>query len=245
LGKPDDEIWKDIPGYEGAYQASDKGRIRSLDRISTDCNGVKTRLKGKILRAGKNRYGYLKVSLSCCGSRKTKTVHRLVALAFLGPSDLTVNHINGVKHLNHLTNLEYMTYKENIKHACDNGLIELVPIICKENNKTYESMKEASIDLNINPGNISLAAAGKKDFVDGMTFDFVCEKKREKAQILRTERKKKKGSLKKVICNETGQVFKHMIAVARAFDISKTTVRRSITGKSKSLRCGYSFSYAD
>jgi hypothetical protein len=116
------EYWKDIPGLGGLYQASNMGRIRSLDReIKYD---YRTRLfKGKILTPNQNRDGYMQIAM--CINRKTKAfaVHRLVALTFLPKPDnkKEVNHINLNKLDNTIENLEWVTHKENIAHAILNG----------------------------------------------------------------------------------------------------------------------------
>jgi hypothetical protein len=109
------EIWKDIPEYEGFYQVSNIGNVRSFYR--TRGMGVRN------LSKSKTKKGYLTVSLSLDKIIKTKKVHRLVALAFLGESDLTVNHKNGIKDDNRLKNLEYCTRAENTKHGHISGLM--------------------------------------------------------------------------------------------------------------------------
>lgn len=109
------EIWKDIPNYEGYYQVSSLGRVKSL-------NYNRTR-KPRVLKQGLDGYGYPKSCISKDGKAKNIRVHRLVMLAFKGKSELQVNHINGIKTDNRLENLEYCTQSENINHAVSNGLI--------------------------------------------------------------------------------------------------------------------------
>ena len=104
------EIWKDIPNYEGLYQVSNLGRVRSLYN------------KGRVLKPRKHRNGYQEVNLSKRKIIKTKLIHRLVMLVFIGESDLQVNHINGIKTDNRLENLEYCTSRDNIRHAHKIGL---------------------------------------------------------------------------------------------------------------------------
>jgi len=105
------EIWKDIPNYEGVYQVSNIGRVKSLK------SGEE-----KLLKPQKHRDGYMQVGLYKEGVGKLFKVHRLVMLAFVSESDLQVNHINGIKTDNHLENLEYCTGSQNIKHAFNTGL---------------------------------------------------------------------------------------------------------------------------
>jgi len=95
----ENEIWKPIPEWE-QYLASSHGRIYSL----------KT---SKLLKLPLNRFGYSTCSLCDKDRRKTFRVHRLIILAFVGPSDLSVDHLDGNKTNNHVDNLEYVTLVEN------------------------------------------------------------------------------------------------------------------------------------
>ena len=107
-----EEIWKDIIGYEGLYQVSSLGRVRSLDRYD-ERNCFR---KGKVLSPGIKPDGYLVVVLSCNGKHKTIKVHRLVAQAFIpNPDGLPqVNHKNEDKSNNRVENLEWCDAKYNI-----------------------------------------------------------------------------------------------------------------------------------
>ena len=115
----DNEIWKDIPGYEGKYQASSMGRIRSIDRI-VFCHGNNKKdyqriMKGRVLRPGKFcKSGHLSVVLG--HGKNGSPVHQLVALAFHGPcpEGMEVLHRNGDPTDNRPANLRYGTRSENI-----------------------------------------------------------------------------------------------------------------------------------
>lgn len=108
--------WRGIPGYEGLYEVSDQGHVRRVAG-SPKCKTA------RLLKPGCTASGYLNVSLSKDGRVRQAGVHQLVAWAFLGPQgDRWVNHRNGVKDDNRLTNLEYTTPGENTKHAYDTGL---------------------------------------------------------------------------------------------------------------------------
>lgn len=109
------EEWRDIPGYEGRYQASNLGRIRSLDRRVPCAHGATRLTKGRVLRAAGSKYNpHLMVVLG--HGRNGSAVHQLVASAFLGPQPKgwDVRHLDGNPLNNHVSNLAYGTRTENI-----------------------------------------------------------------------------------------------------------------------------------
>lgn len=114
------EIWKDIPDYECLYQASNFGRIRSLNRID-NCN--KPRI-GKILKFFKSKNGYFQVWLSKNGKAHIFLVHKLIAKTFLeNPHNyLYINHIDGNKSNNNVDNLEWCTQSHNVNESYRLGL---------------------------------------------------------------------------------------------------------------------------
>jgi hypothetical protein len=114
------EEWRKIPGYDGFYEASTEGRIRSMDRevMQNGRWGASLRkAAGMILKPLELNTGYMQVTLGKQGVTKKYSVHRLILLTFIGPSDLPTNHKDGVKANNQLTNLEYCTYAENTAHS--------------------------------------------------------------------------------------------------------------------------------
>ena len=112
------EIWKDVPNYEGLYMVSDKGRIKSIDRIIVRSNGRPYIYKGKIL-PGRIMFGYQIVQLCNLGNEKQFRVHRLVGIAFIpNPENKPeINHKDGIKSNNWTDNLEWNTPSENIIHS--------------------------------------------------------------------------------------------------------------------------------
>ena len=129
------EIWKSIPNFS-RYEASNKGNLRSLN--------YKNSKKTKILKPALSPDGYLKTMLQGDNKKYSSwTVHKFVLLAFLGERDvnLEINHIDGNKINNELSNLEYVTRSENIKHAYDNNLIS--PKVGSKNGKS--KLKESEV----------------------------------------------------------------------------------------------------
>lgn len=110
------EIWKDIPGYEESYQVSNYGRVKSLQRTVPSGSYFRT-VPEAILKPMVDRYGYLCVNLYKDKKYKTRKIHRLVMLAFIGHSKLTVNHKNKITTDNNLSNLEYLTAKDNVTYS--------------------------------------------------------------------------------------------------------------------------------
>lgn len=116
------ETWKDIQGYEGLYQVSDLGRIRSLGRITNAKNDSKSRKRERILTQEITAFGYCRVRLfNCEGKARHYAVHRIVAQHFIGnPEGFEVNHKNEIKTDNRVDNLELVTSKENCNYGTRN-----------------------------------------------------------------------------------------------------------------------------
>ncbi|MBO7720014.1 NUMOD4 motif-containing HNH endonuclease [Candidatus Saccharibacteria bacterium] len=138
------EDWKPVVGFEGLYEVSNLGRVRSLPR-----NG--TRKKGTIRQFGNVANGYRAVLLARFGEHKNALVHRLVAEAFIpNPQNKPcVNHIDGDKWNNAVDNLEWCTYAENIAHSIrvlhqhKNSPLA-VSVLCVETGVVYNSVAEAA-----------------------------------------------------------------------------------------------------
>lgn len=126
----DAEEWRAVVGYEGYYEVSNLGRVRSLDREQAQKNRgvlVLYTLKGRILRPamGHGRgHAYLKVSLTRNNRKKEGMIHRLVLEAFVGPppEGYVANHKNGIRDDNRPANLEWVTTQRNTQHAIETGL---------------------------------------------------------------------------------------------------------------------------
>lgn len=112
------ERWRDIPNFENCYKASNLGRVRSLDRQTVFKDGRARTFKGKIIKTQIRICGYEYASLCKEGVESIHSIHRLVLSAFRGlEENLQVNHIDGNKLNNNITNLEWVTASENVRHA--------------------------------------------------------------------------------------------------------------------------------
>jgi hypothetical protein len=113
-----EEIWKDIQGYEGLYQVSNYGNVKSLAREINRGNLPNRFQKEKLLKKCAGSNGYYVINLFKNKKSKTFTVHSLVALSFIGErTDIDINHIDGNKLNNTLSNLEYVSRRENTCHG--------------------------------------------------------------------------------------------------------------------------------
>lgn len=174
------EIWKDIQGYEGYYQVSNMGRVRSVDRVVTQQGRGKAfdgHRKGKILKQREQNSGYYIVQLCKGGKYKAKTVHRIVAEEFLQKDieKTDVNHKDGDKKNNRADNLEWCSKSENLKHAYDVLKRKTVAkaVRCVETGVVYESAIAASRETNINVGPIKHAASGRYKHAGGYQWERV------------------------------------------------------------------------
>ena len=177
------DLWKDIPNFEGLYQASTGGHIRSLTHIRNNGTG-EYKQTGKVLKLNLKN-GYLRVRLSKNGVVKTYRVNRLIASTFIeNPLNKeTVNHINGIKTDNRVENLEWATTKEQAIHrhkilgvptsdcsACHKANKRK---IIRSDGKIYNSIKEAKEDLNKPHAHIVEVCQGKLKSVYGYGFKYM------------------------------------------------------------------------
>jgi len=133
------DMWKPVPGYEGYYEVSSLGKVRSLDRISSHGR----RLKGRVLAATPNDDGYPIVNLARDGAKRVRMVHVLVLEAFVGPrpEGLEGCHGNGDPQDNRVTNLRWDTHHENMLDGARHGTMgrPASPICSRGHTKTVGS----------------------------------------------------------------------------------------------------------
>ena len=118
------EEWKDIPGYEGYYQVSNKGRLRSLKRVVKKSDGKTQTVPERYMKPKPDKKGYSIVGVSKNANKKYLKLHRVVAQSFIPNTHNKpqVNHLDGNKQNNKVENLEWSTQKENNIHALREGL---------------------------------------------------------------------------------------------------------------------------
>lgn len=169
------EEWRDIPGYEGLYQASDHGRIRSVSHlIRANKDGGIRYTEAGIKRLIPGWHGYMWVSLCKDGKSKTHSVHQLVAITFIeNPDNLpAVNHIDADKTNNHISNLEWVTTQENQQHASRMGLLGK-PVRCIETGISFLNSRDAERQTGICSRNIRSVCAGKVKSAGGYHWAWV------------------------------------------------------------------------
>lgn len=118
------EEWRSVPDYEGFYEISNFGRLRSLDRSVISTKNISRTVKGRIIRERFDKDGY--ISYMLCKNSKTETIkaHKLVCICFLDyqrKHNYTIDHINGVKSDNKATNLRIISHRENVTKSMKIG----------------------------------------------------------------------------------------------------------------------------
>ena len=169
------EEWKDIKGYEGLYQVSNLGRVKSLKFG-----------KERILKTGVDRYGYISVNLYKNNKRKLCKVHRLVAEAFIPnlENKPEVNHLDEDKTNNMVSNLEWCTRNENVNHGTRNKRISKKLKVISKGTKIkaidiangewneYCSIRECARQLGLAGSSINMCLKGKRRHVGGYVFKY-------------------------------------------------------------------------
>ena len=209
------EIWKEISGFEGFYEVSTHGRVRSIDRTITDSNGKKFNKKGMVLVLTSNKgkdddddKGYLYIYLHKDGKRKRYYVHRLVAETFIpNPENKPeVDHINTNRHDNRACNLRWTTKSENM----NNEITKQRSTVTSINNlkKAHEMNKQTGYAAQKETARTILRKINKANEY---------KQSKENINIAREYVKKK------VRCKETGTIYNSIKEAADAVGLKAST----------------------
>ncbi len=179
------EIWKDIEGYEGYYQISNLGRVKSLKRVILKSDGKTKTIPERIRATHKDHLGYERLCLQKDGKQELKKIHRLVAIAFIpNPDNLpVVNHKDENPSNNKVDNLEWCTQKYNSNYGTRNEKLSLnhtglvskrkLKVKCIETGIIYDSLTEAAISANVSITRICSVCKGKRKTTGGYHWEYV------------------------------------------------------------------------
>lgn len=230
------EIWRKIEGFE-KYEVSNLGRVRSLDYKHTG--------EIKVLRPILNRYGYLRINLYKNSKLCSRSIHRLVAQAFiLNPENKKqVNHIDANKQNNIVSNLEWCTNLENMQHARDMGLLKLTD---EQKKKRSEKQKGKNHPFygkhhtEESKKKMSESRKGEKNPMYGKHHSI--ETKNKISNLHKGEKNPMYGmtggknpSAKKVICITTGEIFDCIKEAGEKYDVCSSDISKCCKGKRKSV----------
>jgi hypothetical protein len=171
------ERWAPVKGYEGFYEVSSMGRVRSLSRMIRRSSGGYQRHIGKVLRPARCKR-YHTVGLSVYGGRKTWFVYRLVAESFLKRPSWAeqVNHKDHNSFNDFLDNLEWVTEQRNLDHSYEDGNhSKNIPVVCTNTGTIYRSMCQAAKAVGSHMSQIEKVCRGKMSHTHGYHFKILKE----------------------------------------------------------------------
>ena len=251
------EVWKDVKGYEGIYQVSNLGRVKSLSRLITYSDGRSYQSKEKVLSSPLSSDGYPHVHFKVKDDDRTVKVHRLVAEAFVdNPNNYSeINHIDEVKHNNIFSNLEWCTRKQNMNHGT------IIERILRHPNriKTLEESKRPIIAINIETGNeirfSSVSEADKRGFKRRNIWSAINGNDlSHKNHVWLYEKdysiEEKRKALKRVMKKKTYQldddmnvvnVYENSVIASKKVGVDSSNISRAVKNKRKSA--GYYWEY--
>lgn len=252
-----EEIWKDITGYEGKYQVSSEGQVKTLARKFIDRSGRRQNIKERIMKLQTNKDGYKTVALhNGCGKGKTLFVHRLVCETFHPNPDNKpqVNHIDEDKTNNRACNLEWVTPAENLNHGTHNE--RMIKTLSKPVGqytldgkliKIWGSIKKAALEGGFNRACISRVAKGKQKLHRGYRWKYINEEDNVNNQDCNLEWWMSNRKFGKPVGQYTleGELIKIWNSARQAEQegyFNHTSISR-VTNQKQKTHCGYIWKY--
>ena len=230
---PDDEEWRDVVGFEGFYQVSNLGRVKSLDR--TTCDGKQ--LKGRIIAPVGTRY--LSANLWMNGKSYNKMVHRIVGEAFVSNPDnlLEINHKDKNTTNNRADNLEWVTSSDNHNHGVSTrkSYSYRKKVKCLETDEVFDSISAAGRSVNADATQIVESIQANR-CCKGKTFvyaDSIPENPQKymddaHAKYQSFHKRPNMKNARKVECIETGRVFDSIASAASFYKCDTATISNRI-----------------
>ena len=241
----ENEKWKIIPSTNGRYSISTMGRIRSHDVTITRMRKGRVQpvhLKGRMMKPVLGKNGYYYVSLVRDGEKKKYYIHRLMLETFIGNEpDMEVNHKNGVRSDNRLSNIEWVTGKGNMQHCVytlgHTGRLAAPMRRVKrmDDGTMYPSISAAARSQGVSANKIR-SACEHKTLIDGSLWKII-DSPGEPTELI--ERAKRP-----VLCVETGKKYESLTKAAKDVGRCISALSQAISGKSH-VCAGYHWRYAD
>ena len=168
------EKWRDVIGYVGYYQVSDRGRVRSVDRVVRHPRGGPTKLKGRILRPRPSgKYGHVKVVLCKGGFQRSAYIHRLVLAAWVGPCPEGCECLHGLGGVsdNSVSNLQWGNHSENELDKRRDGTDKSVPVI-RSDGAEFISIAAAAKESGCDQSSICACCKGRIKTTGGFGWKY-------------------------------------------------------------------------
>lgn len=239
------EVWKDIQGYEGKYEVSNKGNVKSINYLNTGVN--------KNLKLNRTRRGYTYVRLCKNGAAKYCLVHRLVGFHFLENEHNypQINHIDGIRDNNHVSNLEWCTAKQNQQHAISTGLRVCTEETRKKMSEARKGGKSYNYGREFSKETRRKLSESHKGIFDGGNNPMYGRKHSQETKLKISEKNKnmteetrrkigdanrglRSTKCTKVECVTTGEKFDFILQASEKYKINRESISACCRGKQKS-----------